>query len=90
MSEQVHCVVLGREAEALDKPPYPGELGKRIQENVSKEGWQRWMAHQTRLINEKRLSPVDPEHRKYLEEQMEAFFFGGDVDQPEGYVPPDD
>ena len=90
MSDTVHCVVVGREAEALDKPPYPGELGQRIQKNVSKEGWQQWMAHQTRLINEMHLSPINPKHREYLEKQMEAFLFGGNVDQPAGYVPPDE
>jgi Fe-S cluster biosynthesis and repair protein YggX len=81
--------MLGKDAEGLDFAPYPGELGKRIYENVSKEAWQRWLAHQTMLINEKRLSPIDPEHRKYLEQQAEAFLFGGEVDAAEGYVPPE-
>lgn len=89
MTRTVHCVVLGEEAEGLDRPPYPGELGKRIFENVSREGWQRWMQHQTMLINEYRLSVIDPKARKFLEEQMEKFFFGDGAEQPEGYVPPE-
>ena len=89
MSRTVKCVKLDKEAEGLDYPPYPGDLGKRIWENVSKEAWQMWMDHQTMLINEQHLSPVNPEHRKYLEEQMENHFFGAGSDQPAGYVPPD-
>jgi Fe-S cluster biosynthesis and repair protein YggX len=84
----VHCVKLGREAEALDRPPYPGELGKRVYENVSKEGWAQWIKYQTMLVNENRLSMIDPQARKYLAQQMEAFFFGGGADQVAGYVPP--
>lgn len=89
MTRTVHCVVLGEEAEGLDRQPYPGELGKRIYENVSREGWQRWMQHQTMLINEYRLSVIEPKARKFLEEQMEKFFFGDGAEQPEGYVPPE-
>lgn len=87
MARMVHCVLLDKEAEGLDVPPYPGELGKRIFENVSKEAWQRWLRHQTMLINEYRLTPVDPKARKFLEEEMEKFFFGGGSTKPEGYVP---
>ena len=89
MSRIIHCTYLDREAEGLARQPLPGELGSRIYENISKEAWQKWLAHQTMLINEKRLSPIDPEHRKYLEEQAEAFLFGGEVDRAEGYVPPE-
>jgi Fe-S cluster biosynthesis and repair protein YggX len=85
----VNCVILGKEAEGLDFPPYPGELGKRVFENVSKEAWQRWLKHQTMLINEYRLTPVDPKARKFLEEEMEKFFFGGGSDKPEGFVAPE-
>lgn len=88
MARMVNCVVLGKEAEGLDRPTYPGELGKRIFENVSKEAWQKWMGQQTMLINEYRLSPVDPKARKFLEEQMEKFFFGEGADTPDGFVPP--
>ena len=90
MSRKVNCVILGKEAEGLSFQPYPGDLGKRIYENVSQEGWQQWLAQQTMLINEMRLSPINPEHRKYLEGQMESFFFGTGAEVPEGYVPPEE
>jgi Fe-S cluster biosynthesis and repair protein YggX len=83
----VNCVVLGREAEGLDYAPYPGELGRRIYANVSKQGWQRWLAHQTMLINEYRLTPIEPEARKFLESEMEKYFFGGGSEKPKEYVP---
>ncbi len=89
MARTVNCIKLGREAEGLDFPPYPGELGKRIYENVSKEAWQGWLTHQTMLINERRLSPMDLEARKFLEAEMEKYFFGEGSQKPEGYVPPD-
>jgi len=88
MARMVKCVLLGKEAEGLDRQTYPGELGKRIFDNVSKEAWQKWMAQQTMLINENRLSPIDPKDRKFLEQQMEKFFFGGGAEKPEGFVPP--
>jgi Fe-S cluster biosynthesis and repair protein YggX len=87
MSRTVHCVVLKRDAPGLDRPPYPGPLGQRIQENVSKEGWSRWVQHQVMLINEYRLSPVDPKARKFLEGEMEKFFFGAGSDKPADYKP---
>jgi Fe-S cluster biosynthesis and repair protein YggX len=90
MSRRVHCVLLQTEAEGLDRPPYPGELGKRIFEQVSKPAWQQWLAHQTMLINEYRLTPIEPRARKFLEEEMEKFFFGEGSTRPEGYVPSDD
>ncbi|MDJ0870132.1 MAG: oxidative damage protection protein [Gammaproteobacteria bacterium] len=85
MTRTVHCVKLGHEAEGLDRPPYPGELGQRLFENVSKEGWQLWLRHQTMLINEYRLSVMDPQARKLLEKEMEKFFFGEGSEKPEGY-----
>jgi Fe-S cluster biosynthesis and repair protein YggX len=88
MTRMVQCVKLGKEAEGLDRPPYPGELGKKIYEHVSKEAWQMWLRQQTMLINEYRLSPVNPKHRELLENEMEKFFFGGGGTTPEGYVPP--
>lgn len=88
MARMVNCVKLGREAEGLAFPPYPGELGKRIFENVSKEAWQAWIGHQTMLVNENRLNLADPKARKYLAEQMEAYFFGPGAEMPAGYVPP--
>jgi Fe-S cluster biosynthesis and repair protein YggX len=75
----VHCVKLGHEAEGLDLPPYPGELGKRIFASVSKEAWQQWIRLQTMIINENRLNLADAEHRKYLAGQVENYFFGGDA-----------
>jgi Fe-S cluster biosynthesis and repair protein YggX len=83
----VNCVRLGQEAPGLDRPTYPGELGKRIYENVSKQAWQDWLRHQTMLINEYRLSPVDPKARKFLEGEMEKFFFDGGSEKPSGFVP---
>ena len=90
MSRTVHCVLLNKEEEGLDYAPYPGELGARIYAGVSKQAWQQWLAHQTMLINEYRLSPIEPQARKYLEGEMEKFFFGGGSEAPEGYVPPDE
>ncbi len=84
----VHCVKLDREAEGLAFAPWPGELGRRIYEQVSKEAWAGWLAHQTMLINENRLNLMDARARKYLAEQMEKHFFEGGADQVAGYVPP--
>ena len=90
MARVVNCVKLGREAEGLDFAPWPGELGKRIFENVSKEAWQQWVQHQTMLINENRLNALNPEHRKFLQSEMEKYFFGAGSDKPAGYVAPAD
>ncbi|PVV10931.1 MAG: oxidative damage protection protein [gamma proteobacterium symbiont of Ctena orbiculata] len=87
MSRTVQCVRLKREAEGLERPTYPGDLGQRIFDNVSKEAWQQWLQHQTMLINENRLSPVDPKARKFLEDQMEQFFFGEGAELPPDYRP---
>jgi len=88
MARTVHCIKLGRDAEGLDFPPYPGELGKRIYENVSKEAWGGWLKHQTMLVNENRLNLADQRARQYLARQMENHFFGAGADQAAGYVPP--
>jgi Fe-S cluster biosynthesis and repair protein YggX len=88
MARTVQCVYLKREAEGLDYPVYPGELGKRIYENVSKEAFEAWKKHQTMLVNENRLNLADARARQYLARQMENFFFGGGAEQPAGYVPP--
>lgn len=87
MARTVNCIKLGREAEGLDFAPYPGELGKKIFESVSKEAWEGWKKHQTMLINENRLSLADPTARKYLMQQTEAYFFGAGADAATGYVP---
>lgn len=87
MARTVKCIKLGSEAEGLDFLPYPGELGKRIFENVSKEAWAAWLKHQTMLVNEYRLNLSDIKARKYLSEQLEAYFFGSGAEKPVGYVP---
>jgi len=87
MSRTVFCIKLQREAEGLAFTPWPGELGKRIFDNVSKEAWSAWLAHQTMLINENRLSPLDPKARKFLEGELEKYFFGAGSATPAGYVP---
>ncbi len=88
MSRTIKCVMLGEDAEGLDYSPYPGDLGQRIYDNVSKQAWQRWLAHQTMLINEYRLTPMEPEARKYLETEMAKFFFGEGSSAPKEFVPP--
>ena len=88
MNRTVQCVVLKREAPGLDRQPYPGPLGQRIFEHVSKEGWERWRAHQIMLINEYRLTPVEPKARKFLEAEMEKFFFGSGSSKPAEFVEP--
>lgn len=87
MSRTVQCVRLNKEAEGLDRVPYPGDLGKKVFDNVSKQAWQEWLKHQTMLINEYRLSPVDPKARTFLEEQMEKFFFGEGAETPPDFKP---
>jgi len=88
MARTVHCIKLGVEAEGLDRPPYPGELGKRIWESVSKEAWAAWIRQQTMLVNENRLNLADLRARQYLARQMEKHFFGDGADAVQGYVPP--
>ena len=88
MARTVNCIKLGREAEGMDFPPYPGALGQRIFENVSKEAWAAWLKQQTMLVNENRLSLADPQARKYLADQTEAYFFGEGAEQASGYIPP--
>ena len=88
MSRTVNCVMLDKEAEGLDYSPYPGELGQRIYDGVCKEAWQQWLGHQTMLINEYRLTPIEPEARTFLETEMEKFFFGEGSSAPKEFVPP--
>jgi Fe-S cluster biosynthesis and repair protein YggX len=87
VSRVVQCVLLKREAPGLERPPYPGELGRRIYENVSREAWARWLQQQTMLINEYRLTPIEPKARKFLEGEMEKFFFGAGSEPPQGFQP---
>ncbi|GAB2180156.1 oxidative damage protection protein [Denitratisoma sp. agr-D3] len=88
MARMVKCIKLGVEAEGLDFPPLPGELGKKIFDSVSKEAWAQWVKLQTMLINENRLSLADPRARQYLTEQVTKHFFGEGADAAQGYVPP--
>ena len=88
MSRTVFCVKQQTETEGLGFVPWPGALGKRVFENIGKQAWQHWLAHQTMLINENRLSPLDPKHRQFLEAEMEKFLFGEGAEKPSGYVPP--
>ncbi len=90
MSRKVHCVKLDKEAEGLTTLPYPGELGKRIYEQVSQEAWKMWLSHQTMLINEYRLTPIEPKARQFLVEEMEKFFFGGGSEAPKEFVKPEE
>ncbi|RPI16220.1 MAG: oxidative damage protection protein [Lysobacterales bacterium] len=89
MPRTVYCQYLKRDAEGLDRPPYPGELGERIHAHISKEAWQLWLRHQTMLMNEYRLSPIEPKARKFLVEEMEKFLFQGGSEKPSGYVAPE-
>lgn len=89
MSRTVFCQKLQRDGEGLAFVPWPGALGKRVFDGISREAWQQWMAHQTLLINENRLSPMDPKHRVFLEGEMEKFLFGGGAEAPTGYVAPE-
>ncbi len=88
MTRMVNCVKLGKEAEGLKFPPYPGEMGQKIYETISNEAWKMWVNQQTMLINEYRLSPADPQARKMIEEEMKKFLFGEGSTPPADYVPP--
>jgi Fe-S cluster biosynthesis and repair protein YggX len=88
VSRTVNCIKLGREAEGLKMAPYPGELGQKIFDNVSQEAWQAWLGHQTMLINEYRLTPIEPKDRIFLEDEMEKFFFGEGSKAPDEFVAP--
>ena len=87
MTRTVHCALLKEDLPGLDFQVYPGDLGKRIFDSISAQAWQGWLAHQTMLINENRLSPINPKHRKFLETEMEKYFFGEGSEKPEGFVP---
>jgi len=89
MSNLVYCLKLKKKAPGLDRipPPYSGELGQKILDSISKEAWQLWIAHQTLLINEKRLSLMDPNARKYLENELQKFLFEDSAEKPAGFIP---
>ena len=88
MTRTVQCVLLKREAPGLDRAPYPGALGQRIFNEVSREAWAGWVRHQTMLLNEYRLTPVDPKARKFLEGEMEKYLFGAGSEKPGDFQPP--
>lgn len=89
MTNKVNCKKLNKEADGLVTQPYPGELGVRIYENISQEAWNMWLSHQTMLINEYRLSLIEPKSREFLEQEMEKYFFGDGSDAPADFVPPE-
>ncbi len=89
MTRTVFCRKYQQEMEGLEQPPFPGPKGQDIFEHVSKQAWQDWLAHQTRLINEKQLNSLDPEHKQYLDQQRDLFLQNEAHDQAEGYVPPE-
>ena len=86
MARTIQCEYQKGEAEGLDFVPYPGELGQRIYAHIGKQAWSAWLAHQTMLINENRLSPRDPKHRAFLEKELNKFLFEGVVEKPAGYI----
>jgi Fe-S cluster biosynthesis and repair protein YggX len=90
MARTVHCIKLGRDAEGLDFPPFPGAIGARVYDSVSKEAWKLWLEQQKMLVNENRLNLADKKARDYLVQQMEKHFFGDGADAAAGYVPPSD
>lgn len=90
MSKQLFCVKLNQETESMECPPFPGPLGERIFNSVSKQAWNKWLSHQTMLINEYRLNLIDPKAREFLQQEMQNFFFGEGSKKPEGYTPQND
>ena len=90
MARDVDCVKLKKKAPGFDTPPYPGELGQRIYQQISREAWAQWQNHQTMLINEYRLSMIEPKARQFLAQEMEKFLFGEGSEAPSGFVPPSD
>ncbi|MCY3767861.1 MAG: oxidative damage protection protein [Gammaproteobacteria bacterium] len=85
MTRMVQCAKLGRELEGMDHPTWPGDLGQRIFDEISKEAWQDWLRQQTILINEYKLNPLNAEHKQYLASQMEAYFFGAGITLPDAW-----
>ncbi len=88
MTRMVHCKKLNKELPGMARPPYPGELGQKIYENISQEAWMSWLTQQTILINEYRLSMIDPKAQSFLREELEKFLFGDNYQMPEAFVPP--
>ena len=89
MTRLINCKKLNKQAEGFETPPYPGEIGQKVYDNISKEAWDMWLSHQTMLINEYRLSMIDPKARKFLVQEMDNFLFGDGSEKPSGYVNPE-
>ncbi|KTC65183.1 protein that protects iron-sulfur proteins against oxidative damage (plasmid) [Legionella adelaidensis] len=87
MSRTIFCSKLKKEAPGLSSPPFVGPLGERIYNEISEPAWKMWLSHQTMLINENRLSLLDPKAREYLRQEMEKYFFGEGSEKPSGYIP---
>ena len=87
MTKQLFCVKLQQTLEGMNAPPFPGPLGERIFNHVSKQAWKMWLSHQTMLINEYRLSLIDPKAREFLQTELQKYFFGEGSEKPEGYNP---
>ena len=87
MERIIYCEYYKEDRVGLERPPYPGETGKKIYESISKEAWQLWLEHQTMLINENRLSMLDPDARQFLNEELQKFFFGEGSTKPKEYIP---
>lgn len=88
MSKQVFCIKLNQEAEGMKAPPFPGELGNKIFNQVSQTAWNMWTAHQTMLINEYRLNLADPKSREFLMQELQNYFFGNGSEKPQGFTEP--
>ncbi|MCM1129537.1 MAG: oxidative damage protection protein [Alistipes senegalensis] len=87
MTRMIYCAKLKKEGAGLDYPPYPGEMGKRIYDNISKEAWNAWVQRQTMLVNEYRLNMTDPQARRFLAGQMQAFLFEEEPEDGAGKGP---
>lgn len=88
MTRTVNCRKYNEELPGLERPPFPGQKGEDIYNNISKQAWDDWQKHQTMLINERRLNMMNAEDRKFLQGEMDKFFAGEEYAQAEGYVPP--
>ncbi len=89
MTRTIFCSKLNQEAEGLNSAPFPGPLGEKIYNQISKQAWSMWLSHQTMLINEYRLSLIDPKAREFLQKEMQNYFFGAGSKKPDGFVPPE-
>lgn len=87
MKRTIYCRKLGKDAEGLSRPPWPGEIGQRIYEEISEQAWRDWLGQQTILINEYKLNPLDRKHKQYLKAQMESYLFGDGITLPDAWNP---